>query len=326
MRLAQSNSAIMATVKISYGDELRRFRLGTAGNHWPELQRNAKSLFNLPDDAPLTLKYADSDGDIVTVSSDVELAEAIRDVAITSSPLRLTLSTTAMPKGELQEPQIQSDHNGDDKGKSSATVTVDSTTSTTSRKNIPVQIGADETANQPQETTSETTAESNPSDADPLHEMQQLLEEFMPRLLGEVLGEPRANNESTADPSEPQQQAPEPKDAHWGVECDSCHSTVVGNRYKCQTCPNFDLCEDCYQRDSAAQAGHEATHVFANIPHPLSFLPPSSAEFAQRFGGLLPGMLRSRCGRPRGCGAQSAHPHRRPHYMYSSMGPAYFYM
>jgi DNA repair exonuclease SbcCD ATPase subunit len=47
------------------------------------------------------------------------------------------------------------------------------------------------------------------------------------------------------------------KEVHTLVSCDGCHmSPLVGRRYKCETCPNFDFCEHCYQKEREKH-GHQ---------------------------------------------------------------------
>jgi len=51
--------------------------------------------------------------------------------------------------------------------------------------------------------------------------------------------------------------------------CDSCSNRIVGVRYKCSVCADFDLCETCEKKDSI---GHNEQHPFIkikrNIPKP----------------------------------------------------------
>lgn len=53
-----------------------------------------------------------------------------------------------------------------------------------------------------------------------------------------------------------------------GVECDGCHmKPVVGVRYKCLQCENFDLCENCEEK------GEHSQHIFAKFKRPQQTLP-----------------------------------------------------
>lgn len=51
---------------------------------------------------------------------------------------------------------------------------------------------------------------------------------------------------------------------HRGITCDGCNARpVVGVRYKCSECPDFDLCEDCEAKDVHNH------HVFLKLKHPM---------------------------------------------------------
>lgn len=63
-------------VKASLGGEIRRITF--AGTSFQLLQEQVANLFGIEKDKQVVLKYKDNEGDLVTMSSDVELAEAVR--------------------------------------------------------------------------------------------------------------------------------------------------------------------------------------------------------------------------------------------------------
>ena len=53
---------------------------------------------------------------------------------------------------------------------------------------------------------------------------------------------------------------------HKGIKCNQCgKKDIIGIRYKCSTCPNYNLCENC-EEDST----HDENHIFVKIREPVS--------------------------------------------------------
>ena len=54
---------------------------------------------------------------------------------------------------------------------------------------------------------------------------------------------------------------------HENVFCDVCNMRpLVGTRFKCGNCPNFDLCQWCYEVNVG---GHDSSHVFLALRKPV---------------------------------------------------------
>ncbi|XP_041799831.1 sequestosome-1 [Chelmon rostratus] len=64
----------------------------------------------------------------------------------------------------------------------------------------------------------------------------------------------------------PPHMAPPPA-LHPNVTCDGCDGPVVGTRFKCSVCPNYDLCPACQAR------GTHTEHALLPIWHPLQWFP-----------------------------------------------------
>eukprot|EP00697_Spironema_sp_BW2_P003147 gnl/Spiro4/1420_TR762_c0_g1_i1.p1 gnl/Spiro4/1420_TR762_c0_g1~~gnl/Spiro4/1420_TR762_c0_g1_i1.p1 ORF type:complete len:103 (-),score=11.59 gnl/Spiro4/1420_TR762_c0_g1_i1:111-383(-) len=61
----------------------------------------------------------------------------------------------------------------------------------------------------------------------------------------------------------------QPAIQHLGISCDRCGmSPIVGTRFKCGNCPDYDLCEGCENL-----AEHAAMHVFICVKRPI---PPAN--------------------------------------------------
>ena len=70
---------------------------------------------------------------------------------------------------------------------------------------------------------------------------------------------------STPQASEP---APAPAPSTHRANCDLCESRIVGDRYKCLNCPDFDTCQSCFAITKEQHPGHG----FVKIKDPQDYI------------------------------------------------------
>src|SRR3954447_24006350 len=80
----------MATIKVTYNSISRRFNI--TSSNWVELESKLRTLYNIPTTSSLIVSYNDEDGDLITLSSDLELKEVL-DQQSSGRPIKLILST-----------------------------------------------------------------------------------------------------------------------------------------------------------------------------------------------------------------------------------------
>ena len=71
---------------------------------------------------------------------------------------------------------------------------------------------------------------------------------------------------------------------HDQVECDGCGMTpIIGRRYKCRACPNFDLCQQCFdQKDKVHTASHDF-RIIANVHEGVLNMQAAEACMAEAY-------------------------------------------
>jgi len=293
-------------LKIKLNDDTRRVTLEKVPNY-QDLNELFIQLFPVLQSRPFHIKYLDDDQDMVTVTSDLELKEAI-SVALKQSPsspvLRLFLfekestspSFTAAPKSGKQE-EIPSQQQQQQQQQQPPLVGLlnqllqnpqgianqflqnpqglanqflqqaASATGTNGQPNIADLVGMFQNLglNPPTPSTSENPQQqlqqwiqgllANPFVQQQLPQLMSFFNNFAQRAQ-ESCSEWNPNSNANAD-SEPV--------VHAGVVCDACQNGIVGIRYKCSNCSDYDLCEGCEKK---AASVHDPTHVFLKILRP----------------------------------------------------------
>ena len=75
-----------------------------------------------------------------------------------------------------------------------------------------------------------------------------------------------------------QKKAEENKTVHYNIKCDGCQmKPIIGNRYKCKDCKNFDFCENCYQKNKGIHK-HEFKKLEKSVYGGPRYIPPNFNE------------------------------------------------
>jgi hypothetical protein len=90
--LAMNNNSSTTNFKVELNQDNRRFAF--EGNSFSSLSSTLKNIYGLSDNTPVCIKYKDDEGDMVTISSDLELMEAIKS-SKNLVRLSLTVGTNA---------------------------------------------------------------------------------------------------------------------------------------------------------------------------------------------------------------------------------------
>ena len=97
----------MYVLKVKYGETLRRLVLDDDKKSYEALWALVSERFELPVTFCGALRYEDPDGDLISVSTDDEVAEALRlcgdgkTLKMTLSPARDSAPAVAVPAGEV---------------------------------------------------------------------------------------------------------------------------------------------------------------------------------------------------------------------------------
>jgi len=69
-------------------------------------------------------------------------------------------------------------------------------------------------------------------------------------------------------------------DVHYGVICDGCNSfPLVGARFKCQNCPDYDLCESCMTKGIHGETKHNFIKI-GGVKKPIDVPAPAAPAAA----------------------------------------------
>ena len=134
-------------------------------------------------------------------------------------------------------------------------------------KPIAVKFGNTEYIDIPKET--ETTTESNEIDMKMktiddwekclLNKTQEITNKLAEKFKGFKIPNLNIswNAEENKKEDKKEEKKEEKKEIHYYVTCDGCNmKPLIGKRYKCKGCPNFDYCEKCYEKNKEKH-GHE---------------------------------------------------------------------
>lgn len=287
-------------LKVKLGQDTRRLTLSCFPK-FEQLRLVIYNLFSLSPDTPLVICYEDEEKDMITISSQMELEEAISIVS-KHSPIVLRMFASIR---ENQKPSTEAQQSPPQNPSSTQSSQVPPSQNSQIPpfqlpplfqnilqnpqlirhvlENYPILLSVLQkkfsdfqnglSTNVDDVTllfnnlgiSSSNVGQSNCSAEQMTQQVQSFIQTlFELPLIKEILNTNQPENKTTADPNSAPLQHKDESIIHYGVTCDGCNmSPLVGIRYKCSDCPDYDLCEQCEAR------GTHSRHLFLKITRPL---------------------------------------------------------
>jgi len=284
----------MVLAKIKFGETLRRVSLDDASLTYNGLRQLLNALNNQTLPTDFHIKYLDDENDHITISNDLELKEAFTFARNLEQPILRLVITKPPP------PPSSSSSKTNQFSPSQLFEIVEAALAAPEVQNTWRTI-RDDFSTCVEQVISEGR---NATQAIEMHpqftRVQSLLTERLPQAIRNDLGTtipqlvrdiqnifqatiqaPQSSSAPVVPSSPPPTKTEEPAEPpvrHHAI-CDSCEQPIVGIRYKCSSCPDYDLCEAC----EAKPGVHDASHQFLKLRKQLAWcfertplLPPSN--------------------------------------------------
>lgn len=265
-------------IKIRFNDDTRRIALEKAPAY-QELVALTTQLFEI---VPACFKYLDDEQDVITVTNDQELQEAVSVSAKLKSILRVFVvevkgSTPKEDKGKGKSADSKPVH-GDflrDISRMFNPAVIESLIA--SFPSLNEVLTSDDKGNVDVDLC-DLFAKLKTLDASslplPLANLVNQFETSNPceafrNILGlkEKHGSCNAGSCHKSDPNNNNNNNNNNNsNVHEGVTCDGCQGGIAGIRYKCSVCYDYDLCESCEAKGAAV---HDLSHPLLKIATPI---------------------------------------------------------
>jgi len=255
-------------LKISLDDDTRRITLDHAPD-FQELVNVARQSFGV---AATSFKYRDDEGDVITVTCDIELREAVAIARKNNSVMKVFISekkpsvpNQGKEKAPEASPFCTKDFLNDLTGRLTPSV-IEAITSLFPNMQGSVDVDLCELFGKLKSFDVSTLPA-------PLAELVSQFGGANPcELFRHIVGVTGAKEKDSHPCASPCSQKSDSNNnnnncsnsnyVHEGVTCDGCNGSVVGVRYKCSVCYDYDLCEAC---EAKGPAVHDVSHPLLRI-------------------------------------------------------------
>jgi len=236
-----------------------------------DLKGELETIFNLEN---LTISYFDDEGDCVKLTSAPEFDEAIAFARENGDFLPIIVEDPCVVP-EQPEPEPEPEPQPEQPKVNLKNLI--SPFLNLLGQNSPIEGIVNEIVDNSQKFIDEL----NPVDVEnAARNVQEWIEEEIPEIAQHLKPQQAPEPVVVEAPKVPEPVVEEQKPVHHAI-CDNCNQTIVGIRYKCIQCPDFDFCEVC----EGPETGHDQSHVFAKLYRPNQSIPAQKqrcGRFAER--------------------------------------------